>query len=133
MKKVLIVEDQKEICEILEEVFCKFHRFKHVTFAHDGLDGFTEAQLQKFDLICTDHNMPFFKGADLVSALRSKPGLNQDTPIIMVTSSALEVSNDLKNFEETYFIEKPIDYPRLSRYVKMIISGKKRKTILNEV
>ena len=45
MKKVLIIEDQKEICEILEEIFCKHHGFKHATFAYDGLEGYMEAQL----------------------------------------------------------------------------------------
>jgi CheY-like chemotaxis protein len=133
MKKVLIIEDQKEICEILEEVFCKHHGFKHATFAYDGLEGYTEAQLQKYDLICTDHSMPYFNGADMVSALRHKPGLNQDTPVIMVTASALELSSDLKNFEDTYFIEKPIDYSRLSRYIKIIASSNKKKPILNEI
>jgi CheY-like chemotaxis protein len=133
MKKVLIIEDQKEICEILEEVFCKHHGFKHATFAYDGLEGYTEAQLQKFDLICTDHSMPYFNGADMVSALRYKPGLNQDTPVIMISGSALKLSGEVRSLEQTYLIEKPIDYQRLSRYIKMIISEHKRKNVMNIV
>lgn len=62
MNKVLIVEDQKEIRELLEAIFTQNLGFKHVTFAHDGLEGFAECSLQQFDLICTDHGMPFFNG-----------------------------------------------------------------------
>jgi len=130
MSKVLIVEDQKEIREILEEVFRKELGFKSITFACDGLEGFAESYLQKFDLICTDHSMPFFNGSDLVSALRNKSGLNQHTPIIMVSSFISELPPELKGLENTYYVEKPIDFSRFCRYVKMAMMNEKRKVHL---
>lgn len=127
MKRVLIVEDQKEVRELLEEVFMKELGFKYVTFASDGLEGFAESYLQKFDLICTDHGMPFFNGGDLIAAIRLKPGVNQHTPIIMISALLPELPEKLKGMDNTYFVEKPIDYGRLSRYVKMASLAHKNK------
>ncbi len=130
MKKVLIVEDQKEIRELLEEIFIKSLGFKNVTFACDGLEGFAEASLQKYDLICTDHNMPFYHGGDMVCAIRAKEGLNQQTPIIMISGLVGELPRELKKMEATYFLEKPIDFTRLTRYVKMaMMASHKAKNI----
>lgn len=131
MRRVLIVEDQKEIREILEEVFTKELGFKYVTFATDGLEAFAESYLQKFDLICTDHGMPFFNGGDLISAIRTKPGQNQHTPIIMISALIPELPVKLRGLESTYFVEKPIDFNRLKRYVKMAIATSGNRKDLN--
>lgn len=127
MKKVLIVEDQKEIREILDNIFRQELGFQSVTFAVDGLEGYTEAYLQKFDIICTDHSMPYCQGSDMVSAIRNKPGLNQSTPIIMVSGYISEFENKMKNSDNLYFIEKPIDFKRFCRYVKMAMINQNEK------
>ena len=128
MKKVLIVEDQKEIREILEEVFRKDLGFQSVTFAIDGLEGYAEAYLQKFDLICTDHSMPYCSGSDMIAAIRSKTGLNQKTPVIVVSAYVAEIFGKINDHESTYFVEKPIDFTRLCRYVKMALINLEKVT-----
>lgn len=127
MKKVLIVEDQKEIRELLEEIFTKGLGFKHVTFACDGLEGFAETCLQKFDLICTDHSMPFYNGGDLICAIRNKEGLNQHTPVILISGLLSELPRDIKKLDSVYFLEKPIDFTRFTRYVRMAMLEHKSK------
>ncbi len=119
MKKVLIVEDQKEIREILEVVFSKELGFESVTYAIDGLEGYAEAYLQKFDLICSDYTMPFCNGGEMVTAIRTKSGINHNTPVIFVSAFVSEFVGLLSGLENTYFVEKPIDFKRLHRYVKM--------------
>lgn len=133
MKKVLIVEDQKEIREILDEVFRNELGFKSVTFANDGLEGYAEAYLQNFDLICTDHSMPYCSGSDMVAAIRNKSGLNQHTPVIVVSSYVSEISGKMESFESTYFVEKPIDFARLGRYVKMAMMNQSKKESAIEI
>jgi two-component system nitrogen regulation response regulator NtrX len=121
MKKVLIVDDEKEIRNIYEEIFRSELGFESVTFAGDGLEAFTECTLQKFDIITLDHQMPFMKGADFLSALRNKPGINQLTPVIMISAFLPELPETIKTIENTYFMDKPVDFARLSRYVNMSV------------
>lgn len=125
MKKVLIVDDEKDIRNIFDEVLRQELGFENVTFAADGLEAFTECSLQKFDIITLDHMMPFLKGADFLIALRNKPGLNQFTPVIMITAHMPELSETVKTIENTYFMDKPVDFNRLIRYVKMSIGTDK--------
>ncbi|MBC7537925.1 MAG: response regulator [Bacteriovorax sp.] len=124
MKKVLIVDDEKDIRIIFDEIFRHDYGFENITFAQDGLEAFTECSLQKFDIITLDHMMPFMKGAEFLIALRNKPGLNQKTPVTMISAFIPELSETITSIENTYFLEKPVDFTRLSRYVKMSLKVK---------
>lgn len=121
MKKVLIVDDEKDIRHIFEEIFRNDLGFDSVTFAGDGLEAYTECSLQKFDIISLDHHMPFLKGAEFLSALRNKPGINQHTTVIMISAYLPELPETIKTIENTYFMDKPVDFTRLSRYVNMSV------------
>lgn len=118
-RKVLIVDDEKDIRHIYEEVLKQELQFDNVTFASDGLEAYTECTLQKFDVITLDHMMPYMKGADFLIALRNKPGINQHTPVIMISAFLPELSETIKSIENTFFLEKPVDFSRLIRYIKM--------------
>ena len=133
MKKILIVEDQKEVREILEEFFRKEHGFNNITFATNGLEGYAEAYLQKFDLITSDYQMPFCNGGDMIFAIRKKAGINQHTPVIFVSAFIADFMEKVSSLEATYFVEKPIDFKRLSRYVKMAMLSQINKNFVNEV
>lgn len=121
MKKVLIVDDEKDIRHIFEEIFRHELEFDSVTFAADGLEAYTECSLQKFDIITLDHHMPFLQGAEFLTALRNKPGINQFTPVIMVSAYLPELPETIKTIENTFFVDKPVDFTRLSRYVNMAV------------
>lgn len=121
MKKVLIVDDEKEIRHIFEEVFRHDLAFESITFAQDGLEAFTECSLQVFDVITLDHMMPHLTGADFLTALRTKPGPNQKTPVIMISAHLPELPEAIKSHESTFFMDKPVDFKRLLRYVKMSV------------
>jgi two-component system sensor histidine kinase BarA len=119
MKKILIIEDETEIQELLRDLFlCDLGEVEAV-YAMDGLEGFACANREKFDLICTDHMMPLCKGADFMLALRDKSGINQNTPIILISANIPHVPERLHALENTYFVSKPIDFERLKRYAKM--------------
>jgi CheY-like chemotaxis protein len=118
MKKVLIVDDEIEIRNIFEEVFRHELEFESITFACDGLEALKECALQKFDIITLDHMMPQLRGADFLAGLRSKPGLNQKTTVIMISAHLPDLSETIKSTESTYFMDKPVDFKRLYRYVK---------------
>lgn len=121
MSKILLIDDEPLILEILEETFRIDYQFQDLTTANDGLDAFHLCMLQQFDLICLDHLMPFLKGADLLAALRSKPGPNHKTPVIIISAYVPDIPENIKNINDTFFLEKPIDLDRLKRYVKLAL------------
>lgn len=123
MKRLLIVDDEIAIRELLDQYFREELKVETISFATDGFEAFVETSLHQFDLICLDHKMPFCNGDQFLSALRNKAGPNQKTTVIMI-SGFLETSAEVKTFENTYFLEKPVDFERLARYAKMAF-GKK--------
>lgn len=120
-KQILIVDDEADIREILGEMILKDFPNVKITHAIDGLDAFLKIQDTKFDLICLDHMMPHFRGADFLIALREKENLNRTTSVIMVSAYIPEIPNSVKSLDNTLFMEKPIDFTRLIRNVKMYL------------
>ncbi len=129
MKKILIVDDEPMIRELLAEYFRLELKVESITFASDGFDAFAEASLQKFDLICLDQMMPFCKGDQFLTALRKKEGPNKTTTVVMVSAYIPDITSEIKSIENTYFLEKPIDYERLSRYAKIAFNKEFAKKV----
>lgn len=110
MYKVLVVDDEQDIQEVLANLVTSYFKDIEVITRGNGLDGFIEAQKQKFNLIITDHKMPFMTGAALCVAIRTRENLNKDTSILMLSAFITEDIKkelDIKNIE---FMEKPLDY-----------------------
>lgn len=118
-ERALIIEDEKEIREYLIYLFSTELGFKEVHSAEDGLDGFKKCSDFKYDVICTDHKMPFFTGADLLHAIRKKEGPNKTSSVIMISAFIPEINQIEDSSAKTFFLEKPIDTERLKKYAKL--------------
>lgn len=110
MHKVLIIDDEKDICEIVANLVTSYFSDIQVITKNNGLDGFIACQKEKFNLVITDHKMPFMTGAALAVALRTRENQNMDTSILMLSAFItvdIKKELDIKNIE---FMEKPLDY-----------------------
>lgn len=108
MSKVLVVEDEKEIVETIKDLLQQ-RLLCEVDVAYNGLDGFLMAQKNEYDLILTDHKMPFMLGSALIVAIRSKETASKNAPIIFLSAY---ISDELKNslkVDGLHFMEKPFD------------------------
>ena len=106
--KVLIVEDEKEVSSLVKELV-ETSSGAEVTICENGLDGFLACQKTKFNLIITDHEMPFMKGAAMVVALRTRENLNQGTSIIMLSAFINEKMKTDLGLTNIEFVNKPFN------------------------
>lgn len=120
MFKVLIVDNEKNVREVIAGLILEEFTVE-ISFADDSFSAYHEACLEKFDLICLDHQMPYLNGGDFLKVLREKDGKNQDTPIIMLSAFIFDRDKSLLNSDNTYFLEKPINTESFSRYIRIII------------
>lgn len=90
MKKILVVEDDKNIVELIDihlrDMNCELVK------AYDGIDGLTKAQKTKFDLIILDLMLPRLDGIEVCRQLR---GSKINTPIMMLTARTEEIDKVL--------------------------------------
>jgi two-component system OmpR family response regulator len=82
--KLLIAEDDKSVCEMLQLFFQK-EDFR-VTFVHDGLAARKRLQEQEWDLVILDWMLPFVDGITLCKEIRSATL----TPVILLTARSAE-------------------------------------------
>ena len=85
--KILIVDDNHDLRSYLRRVLNQAGY--GVISAHNGAQGYTQAQTHHPDLIVTDLMMPQVSGLDLIAMIRQDP-LQAGTPIILLTAKANE-------------------------------------------
>lgn len=103
MIPILLIEDQVELCQILQDTLA-LYGFE-VTYVHNGDDGFRQFMLMKPRIVIIDIMMP---GSDGFSAVKQIRAVDRDVPVMMLTAKPL--TEDLvKAFELgcNDFIRKP--------------------------
>ncbi len=80
MSKVLIIDDDEELCDLVSE-YLTVEGFE-TTAVHDGEAGLESALSGKFDLAILDVMLPKINGFDVLRNLREKSGL----PVLMLTA-----------------------------------------------
>lgn len=88
MKKVLIIEDEKDLAELLAFNLEKEGYVAHCV--HDGKLGLEQAAAEPPDLILLDLMLPGLLGTEICKALRKDPHTAR-IPIIMITAKGDEI------------------------------------------
>ena len=90
MTQILLVEDDLEICEILQFYLLKQSNY-NVTVAHSSKEARMLTGLRNYDLILMDIKMPVMNGLDATKIIR---GENKEIPIIMQTAYAFTADRE---------------------------------------
>lgn len=117
MYKVLVVEDDKDIADLLQihlvDIDCD------VTLIHNGREALTQAKEQEYDLVILDLNLPGMDGMEVCKQLRHD---NINTPILMLTARTEEIDKvlGLESGADDY-LTKPFSIRELQARVKAIL------------
>ena len=122
MKSILIIEDEKDIVDLIE-YHLKQSGFSVIT-ALDGPMGLERARKKRPNLIILDLMLPGMGGKDICRSLQSNP-LTQSIPILMLTAKA-EETDRLIGFElgADDYVTKPFSPKELVLRVKAILRRK---------
>ena len=115
MKKILVVEDQKDIQNIIK-AFLENAEYK-VETADDGFEVINLIQKNNYDLILLDIMLPKIDGFTVCEMIRK----NSNIPIIILTALTDEESQ-LKGFDKLAddYITKPFSMPVLLKHIEAI-------------
>ncbi len=116
MVKVLVVEDNPLNMELVIEILLA--RGFTVNEAVNGEDAIRKAEVENYDLILMDIELPGIDGVEVTKILKAK---NKKTPVIALTSYAMKGDRDrflAAGFDE--YLPKPLDITdflnRLDKY-----------------
>ncbi|MDX9814285.1 MAG: response regulator transcription factor [Sulfurimonas sp.] len=116
MKKILMIEDDLELAEILTEYLEQFD-FKVIT-EDDPFKAISILKLEPFDLVILDLTLPGMDGLEVCEAIRER----QDVPII-ISSARSDLSDKVKALEmgADDYLPKPYDPRELEARILSVL------------
>lgn len=120
--KILIVDDEKEICDVLGDFFLS--QGYEVEKAFNGIDALDRFEKERPDLVLLDIRMP---GLDGVEVLRRIREIDPAAGVIMITANEdMELAKKLLGMGAADYVRKPFDFGYLDRAVfTRIMEGRK--------
>lgn len=128
MKQILIIDDDIELCELLEE-YLSVEGF-NISKIHNGLEGKNKAIEGNFDLVILDVMLPIMNGLDVLRGIRQ----NSLVPVIMLTARGEEIDRivGLEMGADDY-LAKPFNTRELVARIRAVFRrSEKSKTITNK-
>jgi len=116
-KKILIVDDDKIILNILEK--CLTATGYSVIKASNGIEGIKKAKSYLPDLIILDIMMPKMTGGDAANAIRQDP-VTKNIPIIFLSSSIKKEEIISSKKGGVYLLSKPFTPKELLERIRRI-------------
>jgi two-component system chemotaxis sensor kinase CheA len=118
--RILVAEDSITSRTLLKSIL-ETAGYQVIT-AVDGINAFTLAKSEEFDLVVSDVDMPRMNGFELTKKIRGDKKLNE-TPVVLVTS--LETREDLERGMEVgadaYIVKSSFDQGNLLEVIKKLI------------
>ncbi|MDF1874981.1 response regulator transcription factor [Sulfurimonas sp. SAG-AH-194-I05] len=127
MQKILMIEDDLELAEILTE-YLEQYDFKVVT-EDDPFKAVSILKLESFDLVILDLTLPGMDGLEVCEAIRER----QDIPII-ISSARSDLSDKVKALElgADDYMPKPYDPRELEARIHSVLRRYEARTEAKE-
>jgi len=120
--KVLLVDDNRDFCNLIKEYLDQQDEFKVVGIANDGVEALKVIDEVDFDVLVLDVIMPHLDGIGVLEELHSQ-GVTDKFKIIMLTAFGQEeLTQRVVNLGADYYILKPFDLEKLSNRIKQVTS-----------
>jgi len=120
MKKILVVDDEPDVCFVLEELLSEngfvVDSFENPTLALEKFKAYS------YDLVVLDIKMPELNGFALYREIKR---FNKKVKVCFITAGEIyynEYSDIFSSIPAKYFIRKPIENEELMKRINEIIA-----------
>jgi DNA-binding response OmpR family regulator len=122
-KKILIVEDDKPLRELLKVRLEKQHY--EVSSAANGQTALDLCKELHPDVMLLDVNLPDILGVDVLEAIKSSPKEYGSPKVIVLTGIAYSIDDPKERWAREYdvadFLAKPFDYEELLKKIELAL------------
>lgn len=126
---ILVIDDEQDIRYLLELYLLEAFKAN----LHQCGDGHTAYQLlqkYEYDFVILDNRLPGLNGIDILEKMNFEMGINMDTPILFLTGSEYDISNDnISIFKNVYMMKKPFKTDKIGYYINIMTKDKLKKAI----
>lgn len=125
MARILIIDDEKAICNTLKEILT-YEKYE-VDIANDGAEGIKKVETGNYDLVLSDIKMPKMDGIEVLTKLQE---LNPDLPVVMISGhGTIDTAVDALKKGAYDYISKP---PDLNRLLVTVRNALDRSSLITE-
>jgi DNA-binding response OmpR family regulator len=127
--RILVIEDDKELCSILEYQMKKSGM--EVDFCHDGEEALLYGTKQTYDVIMLDRMLPGMEGISVLEKLRRN---KVSTPVIMVTAMD-QLENRIEGLDSGAddYLTKPFEIGELLARIRALARRPARLESIDEL
>lgn len=124
--KVLVVEDEPILCELIyEELMLEFGSRLFINTFMNSTEALEKAREVEFDIVISDCNMPVMSGDKLMASMQEMPTM-RNAAYIMISGYPEVAARKLGQLGVVAeVLEKPIHYDRLFNLVRNVLESKK--------
>ncbi|WP_097015438.1 response regulator transcription factor [Anaerocolumna aminovalerica] len=127
--RILVIEDDKELCSILEYQMKKSGM--EADFCHDGEEALLYGTKQTYDVIMLDRMLPGMEGISVLEKLRRN---KVSTPVIMVTAMD-QIENRIEGLDSGAddYLTKPFEVGELLARIRALARRPSRIESIDEL
>jgi two-component system, response regulator, stage 0 sporulation protein A len=118
--KVCVVDDNKELVNLLEEYISSQEDMEVLGVAYNGQDCLNLLQEQQPDVLLLDIIMPHLDGLAVLEKLREVNKSNQPNVIMLTAFGQEDVTKKAVDLGASYFILKPFDMENLGATIRQV-------------
>ena len=126
-KVVLVVDDHKDIRELVARTVKLLCGYENILFAENGKEALERISLNTVDLVITDYMMPVMDGCELITELKKYGSACRNIPIIAITAydSPRNLARLLSAGADSV-VPKPFSPTRLSEEISRVLGTNNR-------
>ncbi|NLL53504.1 MAG: sporulation transcription factor Spo0A [Peptococcaceae bacterium] len=118
--KIIVAEDNRNLCQILQDFIQREDNFELVGVAYNGLEAWELIQKQDPDLVIMDLVMPNLDGLEVLERINNRTSVPRPK-IIMLTAFGHEtLTHQAMVMGVDYFILKPFDLEILGKRIRTL-------------
>ena len=123
MAKILVLDDEKDACDLIERILSSAHTVNTFTEEQDAIDFAGHGDV---DLAILDIKLKTMSGVDVLEKLKKH---NPDLKAIMLTGyPTVETARRSLTLGAHEYLVKPIDIDELEQKVKKVLTTQKKKS-----
>jgi DNA-binding NtrC family response regulator len=123
MAKILVLDDERDACDLIERILSSAHDVKTFTEEQDAIDF---ASREDVDLAILDIKLKEMSGVDVLARLKQD---NPDMKAIMLTGyPTVETARRSLTLGAHEYLVKPIDIDELEQKIKKVLTTQKKKS-----
>ena len=126
MARILIIEDQKLLCQLYGSALAKTQH--QVVLAYTGEEAVEEASRQHPDLVIMDLRLPGISGVEVARQLEMK-GILPGTPLIIATAFGEEARTLAQTLQARALLPKPFHLKVMLAEVEKALAGQPRPAL----